>query len=208
MFCPLRTPSTHKTSTPLTIYYVAFLVIEHKGYRCYDPVAKRLRISHHVVFSKHKMYYTLSNFMDSSSPTFSVDPILHIFPEIPSTNWLPNEPIVSILAKPSPFDLPVDLAATPNPKLHQSIWVTTLPSHLCDYYVIFIITSLHEPQNFRETSSNPLWKQAVKEELDTLYKTQTWNMVDLQAGNLVYVESGYTRSSLAWMVVLIATRPA
>ena len=104
-----------------------------------------------------------------------------MFPKIPSTNSLPNEPIIPILARSSPFDLPIDLAATPNLKLHQYIWVTTLPSHLCDYYCIFIITSLHEPQNFCEASSDPLWKQAVKEELDTLYKTQTWNMVDLQA---------------------------
>ena len=58
--------------------------------------------------------------MDSTSPTFSVDTILDIFPEIPSTNSLPNEPIVLILARPSQFDLLVDLASTPNPKLHQS----------------------------------------------------------------------------------------
>ena len=119
--------------------------IEQKGYRCYDPIAKQLRISRHVVFLVHKMYYTLSNFMDSTSPTLSVDPIPDIFPEIPSTNSLPNEPIIPILARPSPFDLPIDLTSTPNPKLHQSIWVTTFPSHLCDYYCIFIVTSLHEP---------------------------------------------------------------
>ena len=119
--------------------------IEQKEYRSYDRIAKRLRISRHVVFLEHKMYCTLSNFMDSTSPTFSVDTILDIFLEIPSTNSLPNEPIILILARPSQFDLLVDLAATPNPKLHQSTWVTTLPSHLCDYYCIFIITSLHEP---------------------------------------------------------------
>ena len=104
--------------------------IEQKEYRCYNPVAKRLRISRHVVFWEHKMFYTLSNFMDSTSPTFNVDPIPDIFLEIRSTNSLPNEPIVAILARPSPFALPADLATTPNPKLHQSTWVRNFPSHL------------------------------------------------------------------------------
>ena len=56
--------------------------------------------------------------MDSTSPTFNVDPILDIFLEIPSTNSLPNEPLVPILARPSPFALPTDLTTPPNLKLH------------------------------------------------------------------------------------------
>ena len=101
--------------------------------------------------------------MDSTSPTFNVDPIPDIFLEIPSTNSLPNEPIVPILARPSPFSLPTDLATTPNPKLHQSTWVRTFPSHLCDYYRLSIIASLRKPQNFCEASSDPLWQQAIYE---------------------------------------------
>ena len=56
------------------------------------------------------------------------------------------------------------------------------PLTFCDYYCLSIIASLHKPQNFHEASSDPLWQQAMKEELDTLYKTQTWNMIDLQVG--------------------------
>ena len=36
--------------------------IEHKGYRCWDPVSKRLRISRHVIFWEHKMFSYLSKF--------------------------------------------------------------------------------------------------------------------------------------------------
>ena len=122
------------------------------------------------------------HFIDSTSPTFNVDPIPDIFLEIPSTNSLPNESLLPILARPSPFALPIDLATPPNPKLHQSTWVRTFHSHFCDYYCLSIIASLRKPQNFREASSDPLWQQAMKEELDTLYKTQTWNTVDLQVG--------------------------
>uniref|UniRef100_A0A2N9I9C9 Uncharacterized protein n=1 Tax=Fagus sylvatica TaxID=28930 RepID=A0A2N9I9C9_FAGSY len=41
--------------------------LEEKGYRCYDPVAKRLRVSRHVVFLEHKMFYSLPSFSTVNS---------------------------------------------------------------------------------------------------------------------------------------------
>ena len=35
---------------------------------------------------------------------------------------------------------------------------------------------------FHEASFNPLWQQAMKEELDALHKTGTWDLVDLPSG--------------------------
>ena len=36
--------------------------LEEKGYRYYDPVAKCLRVSRHLVFWEHKMFYSLPSF--------------------------------------------------------------------------------------------------------------------------------------------------
>ena len=36
-------------------------VIGQKGYRCYDSIRKRLRVSRHVVFWEYKMFYQLPN---------------------------------------------------------------------------------------------------------------------------------------------------
>ncbi|KAK2981526.1 hypothetical protein RJ640_023548 [Escallonia rubra] len=36
--------------------------IEHKGYRCWDPISNRLRISRHVVFWEHKMFSSIYSF--------------------------------------------------------------------------------------------------------------------------------------------------
>ena len=66
--------------------------------------------------------------------------------------------------------------------LRRSHRVTTLPSHLCDFHCFSALAYLQEPQSFREASSNPLWKQAMKEELDALHKTGTWDLVDLPPG--------------------------
>ena len=39
--------------------------------------------------------------------------------------------------------------------------------------------TLHEPHTYREASTDPLWQIAMKEELDTLSKNHTWDLVTL-----------------------------
>ena len=87
------------------------------------------------------------------------------------------------------IDVPTDTAPTVDPTgpsnshaLHRSHRVTTLPSHLRDFHCFSALTSLQEPRTFHEASSNPLRQQAMKEELDALHKTGTWDMVDLPSG--------------------------
>ena len=63
--------------------------------------------------------------------------------------------------------------------LRRSHRVTTLPSHLRDFHFFSTLASLQEPQTFREASSNPLWQQDMKEELDALHMTGTWDLADL-----------------------------
>ena len=88
--------------------------------------------------------------------------------------------------------MPTDTAPAMDPAgpsgshaLRRSHQVTTLPSHLRDFHCFSTLTSLQEPQTFREASSNPLWQQAMKEELDALHKTGTWDLVDLLSGKFV-----------------------
>ena len=63
--------------------------------------------------------------------------------------------------------------------------VTTLPSHLRDFYYFSNLAFLQKPQTSHEASSNPLWKQAMKEELDALHKIGTWDPIDLPPGKSV-----------------------
>ena len=53
---------------------------------------------------------------------------------------------------------------------------------LHDFHYVSALASLQEPQTFCEASSNPLWQQAMKEELDALHKTGTWDLVELLFG--------------------------
>ena len=166
--------------------------IGQKVYRCYDPISKRLRVSRHMVFWEHKMFYQLPHVPVSLIP--SIDPLLVLFPKESPTSLsksptsLSKSP-TSIIDVPSHasdelptpiIDVPTDTAPTVDPTgpsdshaLSCSHQITTLPSHFHDFHCFSAIASLQEPQTFHEAFSNPLWQQAMKEELDALHKTGT-----------------------------------
>ncbi|KAL0448947.1 UNVERIFIED_CONTAM: putative mitochondrial protein [Sesamum latifolium] len=61
--------------------------IEHKGYRCWDPISKRLRISRHVTFWEYKMFSSIVPFQTDNTTTtsFLSNPIVPLFPDQIST---------------------------------------------------------------------------------------------------------------------------
>ncbi|KAJ9549008.1 hypothetical protein OSB04_021551, partial [Centaurea solstitialis] len=87
--------------------------IEHKGYHCWDPISKRLRISRNVTFWEHDPFYTMPNshfethtsifpfFTDSSisldlpSSTFTLNPEAHAPVASPAPSIPPPVPIAS-----------------------------------------------------------------------------------------------------------------
>ncbi|XP_059639814.1 uncharacterized protein LOC132282224 [Cornus florida] len=182
--------------------------IKHKGYRCWDPISKRLRISRHVIFWEHKIFSSLSKFhlSSSSTPSFFTDSSVELFPvdtdiisssEIPTTTpdtTSPSElPQMALLDEYASSDvhateslselpqmaLPNESVSSDGPATESSSSdiITTAkpphrvrkpPSHLRDFQCFSIIMSHHEPQSYREASSNPLWQQAMAEELQAL----------------------------------------
>ena len=112
-------------------------------------------------------------------------PLVYEFP--PSISGVPSH---AFDEPPAPIiDVPTDIAPTvglagPSDSLalHHSHRVTTLPSHIRDFHCFFALASLQEPQTFHEASFNPLWQYAMKEELDALHKTRTWDLVYLPSG--------------------------
>jgi transposase InsO family protein len=168
-----------------------------KGYRCYDPIAHRLRISRHVVFWEHRLFTEVSQFR----PSFSLSSLSDLFPEVspPSLESFPPYPAVStsipqtessnhssgLSSQETPHSSPESPAPAPSEDpapattLRRSSRVTTLPSHLRDFHCYTALATLHEPHSYREASSNPLWQAAMAEELDALSRTRTWDLVDL-----------------------------
>ena len=168
--------------------------IGKKGYRCYDPISKRLRVSRHVVFWEHKMFYQLPHVPVSLIP--SIDPLPDLFLEKSPTSLFESPPSITAVPShasdklPAPIiGMPTDIAPTVDPAgpsdshaLRRSHRVTTLPSHIRDFHCFFYSRLSPGTSDFHEASSNPLWKQAMKEALDALYKTRTLDLVDLPYG--------------------------
>uniref|UniRef100_A0A2N9FGK5 Reverse transcriptase Ty1/copia-type domain-containing protein n=1 Tax=Fagus sylvatica TaxID=28930 RepID=A0A2N9FGK5_FAGSY len=144
--------------------------LEEKGYRCYDPVAKRLRVSRHVVFWEHKMFYSLPSFSAGNDDS-QADPLPNLFPEIPS----PSAESVNPISDESPSaDPSSDVSPTTDPTFDESPLSAPAANP--------VNTTTPEPRRSHRASSDPLWQQAMKEELDALLKTGTWDLVDLPAG--------------------------
>ena len=147
------------------------------------------------------MFYQLPHVLVSLIP--SIDLLPDLFPKESPTSMYEHPNLVSESPPPiydvpshaydellaSIIDVPTDIAPAMDPAgpsnshaLRRSHRVTTLPSHHCDFHCFSALAFLQEPQTFREASSNPLWQQAIKEKLDALHKTGTWDPVDLLSG--------------------------
>ena len=80
---------------------------------------------------------------------------------------------------------PSSLESPVGPKLRRSTRVNIPPPYLTDYHYSFALATLYEPHTYREAYTDPLWQQAMNEELDALHKNNTWDMVDLPPGQSV-----------------------
>ena len=83
---------------------------EHKGYRCWDPVSRRLRISRDVTFDESRSYYPRP-----TAPTFSVQDtsfliLPHTSPSVPH-----GPPPPPLLASPTTPDPPQTPPSSPPP---------------------------------------------------------------------------------------------
>ena len=171
--------------------------IGKKRYRSYDPISKRLRVSRHVVFWEQKMFYQLPHVYVSLIP--SIDPLPGLFLEESPTSLSESPPFITDVPSHASDELPAPIISVPTNTtltvdpvgpsdshvLRHSDRVTTLPSHFRDFHCFSALASLQEPLTLHEASSNPLWQQAMKEELDALHKTGTWDLVDHPSGKSI-----------------------
>ncbi|KAJ9564443.1 hypothetical protein OSB04_000409 [Centaurea solstitialis] len=91
--------------------------IEHKGYRCWDPISNRLRISRNVTFWEHVPFYTMPN-SHFETPTsivpFFTDSSISL--DLPFSTFTPNPEAHAPVASPAPSIPPPVPIASPTPE--------------------------------------------------------------------------------------------
>ncbi|XP_028062441.1 uncharacterized protein LOC114265816 [Camellia sinensis] len=102
-------------------------------------------------------------------------PIVHLEDPVSADGPTPSPAPVEVLPKPISIEVP------PPPERHSTR--VRQPSVLLrDYIVGSTAFCSHEPTSYQETSSNPLWQQAMTDELQPFDQTHTWDVVDLPLG--------------------------
>ena len=154
----------------------------------------------------HLSLSTEPYFLNPTISLFPDDPDIVPTPEImhtapPTETVLPQDPALAPVSSPTPapvcdpiFPEPVSsdspdlvtleppVAPPPSPRPTR---VTSIPSHLRDYYCYSVTQIPYEPCSYREAQTNPLWQQAMNDELQALAKTHTWDLVDLPPGKTI-----------------------
>ena len=186
-----------------------------KGYRCYDPHARKLYVSRNVVFLEHIPFY----FVSSDSQITKSSELTHIDPFGPNdsassdctiencrTNTTtPHDDIPLVPPAVQPAPAIVDLPRYPSRQRKS----TQLPDFVYSTYsasFASFLTSIHslsEPSSYKEAVLDPLWQQAMAEELSALHKTNTWELVPLPPGKRViasrWVYKIKTKSDGRWV---------
>ncbi|KAL0554223.1 hypothetical protein IC582_008140 [Cucumis melo] len=128
---------------------------EHKGFRCWDPLSNRLRISRHVTFWEHTIFSHLSSF-HTSFLVLNLSSLTHLL-----TFFLSLSPLLIMSL------LNLHLLLQPR---------TSRPS------LMGILTLLQTPLLVILLGTDPIWQKVMNDELQAFEKTHTWDYVDLPPG--------------------------
>ena len=141
--------------------------MSQNGFRYYDPISHRLRLSHHVEFWEHRPFTSLQQFPASSSSESLIftDLFLPLYPDLmedSSTSAASSDdssPVLSPAYDPPGLDpvVPPSPKSSVGPELRRSTWVSIPPPYLTDYHCSFALATLYKPHTYREAHTDPLW---------------------------------------------------
>ena len=151
-----------------------------KGYRYFDPVTKKLYVSHHVVFIEHIPFFSIpdSHYELKKSDIIHIDPFSedidsmpsqvsctsdivssHVYTSVDTSTLTPDTPTSSVAnqalaetVEPSHCYPSRTRKSTQTPNFVYSYYSNSFASFLASVH------DLSEPLSYKEATLNPLWQ--------------------------------------------------
>nr|GFA86665.1 hypothetical protein [Tanacetum cinerariifolium] len=177
-----KVPSQHLTKLDDRSIKLVYLGNEHgsKAYRLFDPTTQRICVSRDVKFKENEKW-DWSKYLDS--PTEILHTPLTSSPQINSQRS-PNqsdEVIAATIETQSYFD------HTPIRETQSYFDHTPIRGYrtLTDIYenTEELLLAEDEPKNYKEASNDQKWIEAMKDELDSINRNNTWRLTSLPPGH-------------------------
>ncbi|RVW81941.1 Retrovirus-related Pol polyprotein from transposon TNT 1-94 [Vitis vinifera] len=184
-FVHLPTHERHKlTAQSIKCAFLGY-AIPHKGYVCYDPLARRIRVSRNVIFFENQYFFPshveLPSAFVSLLPSFSESlTIVEGFkPGFGYERCSRHESNSTSSVAPSNLDSAPDPAPT-STTLRRSTRLSQPP----DWYGFFspvslvaTLSSISIPSCYKQAMEHECWQNAMQAELQALEENHTWDIV-------------------------------
>ncbi|KAM1079012.1 hypothetical protein ACFX2B_013622 [Malus domestica] len=158
--------------------------LHHKGYKCLDPVTKRIYISRHVLFDETR--FPCQHPLVPAPTTPPPSPSSHIPSSLTFTTSISSPSSLSLPAvsppsppSPPPSALSRSQQPLPSPQNYKAFTVTKHP-------ISTHVSSDYTPHTYLQASKHPHWRKAMQDEYNALLSTGTWSLVhSISSHNIV-----------------------
>lgn len=170
--------------------------LQHKGYRCLDPISQRVYTSRHVIFNEDHFPFANIKPCLPSTPLVELElvPVHQATIALPSAApplVIPPSPPATPPTTPPPASSNGSPPPSPPPQAPIHPMVTRLKDGIRQHLIrtdgtvrypisqalIAAVSSSLEPTCFSQATRQPEWRKAMTEEFNALLKNQTWSLV-------------------------------
>jgi len=151
----------------------------YKAYKLYNPMIHKVFASRDVIFHEHVEDGKENSNSDSHIPLLIE---VNIEEDEEQEQKQEEEVADNVISDDASLESAEIDRVEVSPLPRRSGRKTRLPAKLRDYALMSKILNIVEPANYEEASKSDAWRAAMHEEIESIYKNHTWDLVELSEG--------------------------